>query len=110
MPATVDSAELQNLLTTIDPGARLVPPRIHRRVLREYFQVSGLGLTLPHRRGYPIDRDALLKLADTEELGLTADQASALPPTVLLLEQPSSGSVCSRRAGCPGTTAERTRG
>ena len=52
--------------------------------------MSGLGLTLPHRRGYPIDRDALLRLTSPAELDLTADKAAALPPSLLLVEQPST--------------------
>lgn len=87
---TTDRTQLQSLLWSVDPAALLASPRMLRRVLRDHFHVNGLGLSLPHRRGYPIDRDTLLRLATADELGLAPDQARALPPTVLLLEQPSS--------------------
>jgi hypothetical protein len=87
---TTDRIELQRALWSVDPAALLAPTRILRRVLREHFQVSGLGLTLPHRRGYAIARDALLQLASPAELGLSPEVAHTLPATVLLLEPPSS--------------------
>ncbi len=87
---TTDTLELQKVLWSVDAAALLAPGRIVHRVLRHHFQVGGLALQLPHRRGYPIDRTALLRLAEPAELGLLPEQAAALPPTVLLLEQPSA--------------------
>src|SRR5205085_2830973 len=74
------------LLAAADPAALLVPPRLLRRVIKHDRKITGLGLQVPHRKSYVIGRDALLALADRDELGLEPDRD--LPPTVLLLARP----------------------
>src|ERR1700687_2348587 len=80
--------ELQRLLTSVDPSALLVPPRLLPRVIKQHRQVGGLGLLVPHRKCYVIERNALLQYVSRGELGLAA--TAKLPEIVLLLVQPES--------------------
>src|SRR3954469_3386336 len=82
----LDAAELRRILQAADPAALLVPPRLLRRVIKHDRRLTGLGLQVPHRKSYVIGRDALLALADRDELGLEPDRE--LPSTVLLLARP----------------------
>src|SRR4051794_40123896 len=82
----LDAAELGHRLAVADPAALLVPPRLLRRVIKHDRRLTGLGLQVPHRKSYVIGRDALLALADRDELGVEPDRE--LPPTVLLLARP----------------------
>lgn len=82
----LDSAELRELLRAVDPAARLVSPRLLRRVIRRDRKLTGLDLRVPHHHCYVIGRDALLDLVTPEELGV--GPGDTLPPTVLLLVQP----------------------
>jgi hypothetical protein len=78
--------ELQRLLTSVEPGALLVPPRLLRRVIKQHRKVGGIGLLVPHRKCFVIERDALLRYVTLDELGVPA--TAHLPGTVLLLVRP----------------------
>ncbi|HZY87057.1 MAG TPA: hypothetical protein VFE78_19635, partial [Gemmataceae bacterium] len=79
-------ADLERALTRAEPAALLVPPRILRRVIKKDRGLGGPGLQVPHRKGYVIGRDSLLRLADRDDLGLPADRE--LPATLLLFPRP----------------------
>ena len=49
-------AALDDALRLADPAALLVPPRILRRVIKHDAEISGIGLRVPHRKTYVIDR------------------------------------------------------
>lgn len=80
---TVD--ELERRVRQAEPDALLVPPRILRRVIKTHRELGGLGLRVPHRKSYIIDRESLLKIATPAELGLTEPPAA---DTVLLFPRP----------------------
>jgi hypothetical protein len=82
------AADLQCLVRQADPAALLVAPRILRRVIKQDRSLPGLGLQVPHRKSYVIARDALLRIAGPDELGLAPD--GPLPDTVLLLPHPDA--------------------
>ncbi len=90
MPATnavpLDLAELGRLLRAADPAALLVPPRLLRRVIKRDRKLTGWGLQVPHRKSYVVGRDALLALADRDELGVEPDRE--LPPQLILIAAP----------------------
>jgi hypothetical protein len=87
MPANgLSQDELQRLLTQLDPAVLLVPPRILRRVIKRDRGLTGLGLQVPHRKSYLIDRERLLTLADVGELGIEPNRA--LPPRLCLFPLP----------------------
>jgi len=81
-------AELQQALRAADPAAVLVPRRVLERLIQEQNQLSNLFRQVPHRKSYVIDRPTLYRFVDPDELGLEPDRL--LPPTVILLSQPSS--------------------
>src|SRR5581483_9571899 len=82
------AADLQKLLTDVDPGAILVPPRVLRRVIKQDCQLGGVGLQVPHRKTYTIARDALLAIADRTDLGVS--ETRDLPERVILLACPEN--------------------
>ncbi len=79
-------ADLEAALSAADPAALLVPPRILRRVIKKHSGLTGPGLQVPHRKSYVIGRDALLAVADRDDLGLKPDRE--LPETLLLFPTP----------------------
>src|SRR5438270_405621 len=79
-------AELDHRLRAADPAVMLVPPRLLRRIIKRDRKLAGVGLQVPHRKCYVIGREALLAIADRDDLGLEADRE--LPPTVVLLPRP----------------------
>src|SRR5207248_10532386 len=87
-PPFIETAELQRLLSSVDPAALLVPPRLLRRVIKQERGIPGLGLQVPHRKTYVVGRETLLAIAERDELGLAA--ATELPPTVVLLGCPET--------------------
>jgi hypothetical protein len=90
-------AELQRLLIQTDPAVLLVPPRILRRIIKRDRALTGLGLQVPHRKSYVLDRERLTRFADTKELGLEANRD--LPPTLLLLARPEQQHLAARERG-----------
>jgi hypothetical protein len=91
--ARFDEAELQRRLQGADGSVLLVPPRILRRVIKQHGKLTAIGLQVPHRKSYVIDRAALLEIADRVELGVEADRE--LPETVILLSSPSPERIAS---------------
>ncbi len=87
-PATVNlsTAELEQILRSVEPSVVLTPSRIMRRVIRMHRGVASFLRQPPHRKTYVIRSEELLSLVDREELDL-ADK-HALPPTVLLIVRP----------------------
>jgi hypothetical protein len=80
------AAELQRLVTQVEPVALLVPPRILRRVIKKDRELTGPGLQVPHRKSYVVSRDRLLNIVAEDELDL--EPSRELPPTLLLLPRP----------------------
>ncbi len=74
---------LRDLLQSIEPAALLVEPRILRRVIRLDRRLAGLGLFVPHRKTYTIERDRLLAFVDWAELELPP--GADLPRSVILI-------------------------
>ena len=74
---------LRELLQSIEPAALLVEPRILRRVIRLDRRLAGLGLFMPHRKTYTIERDRLLAFVDWAELELPP--GADLPRSVILI-------------------------
>jgi hypothetical protein len=87
-PPRIDVAQLEQALLAADPAVCLAPPRILRRVIKADRRLVGLGLRVPHVKSYVIGREALLKLATRDELGLPPDRA--LSETVVLLVRPEA--------------------
>ena len=81
--ATLDTAELQRILTALEPRAYLLAPRLLRRLIKQDREVSGLGLQVPHHRSYVATRDSVLRSLDHAELGLPANHE--LPPVCILI-------------------------
>ncbi len=88
--------ELEGILQRTDPSVLLVPPRILRRVIKQDRGLSGLGLQVPHYKSYVLGRDALLRIADRDELRIAPGRE--LPETVILLPQPDPSRLRSRSA------------
>jgi hypothetical protein len=78
--------ELQHRIKQVEPAAFLVPPRLLRRVIKHHRKIGGIGLLVPHSKGYGIDRDSLLACVAPTRLGL--DQSAQVPPFVYLLARP----------------------
>ena len=94
---TIDQARLQDALRAVDPAALLLPRRILRRVIKRHRGLGGLGLSVPHRKSYVLERDELLRLATSDELEI-ADPAK-LPATLCLLQQPYALELSQMPAG-----------
>jgi hypothetical protein len=76
---------LEGILRATEPAARLVAPRVLRRVIRRHARLPGFGLRVPHRKSYVIPREPLLEIADRDELGFLPQED--LPRRVILLER-----------------------
>lgn len=85
-PTDLALEDLERLLAQADRTARLVSARILRRVIKHDCKISGLGLTVPHRKSYVIASDRLLRLADRDELSLKP--GDEVPGLVILLARP----------------------
>jgi hypothetical protein len=83
------AVELEQALTDADPAVLLLPPRLVCRIIKQHRQLSGLGLQVPHRRCYVIERTALLRIAGPQELGLLPGRE--LPSPVMLIAHPNMG-------------------
>ncbi len=79
-------AELQRAIRTADPRARLVLPRILRRVIKQDCGLTGFAFRVPHRKSYVIDRQSLLNIVEPDEIGI---DARVLPDKVILIAQPN---------------------
>jgi hypothetical protein len=92
--AFLDVADLERRLRQAEPAVRLVPERLLRRVIKRHNNLPGLGLQVPHRKSYVIDRDALLPLVERGEVPAEEN----LPSTVMLLARPDAGDLAGRPA------------
>src|SRR5262249_44147878 len=79
-------ADVEEIVLRTDPALVLVSPRILRRVIKQDRGISSIGMQVPHYKSYVIGRDALLRIAGRDELGLPAGRE--LPETVVLLPRP----------------------
>ncbi len=86
--ARISLPELERALASVEPAARLVLPRLLRRVIRLHASLPGMGFRVPHGKTYVIPRKALLEIADRSEIGFGPTED--LPEDVILLERPSS--------------------
>ena len=89
MAAVADQLTLETLretLQAIEPAALLVEPRILRRVIRLDRRLAGLGLFVPHRKSYTIERDRLLAFVERAELDLPPGEE--LPRALILIARP----------------------
>ena len=89
--------ELDRAVKSVEPAARLVPPRLLRRVVRVHAPLPGLGFRVPHGKTYVISQQALLEIAERDEIGF--DPAEVLPDNVILLERPGSEMLQQRSRG-----------
>jgi hypothetical protein len=85
-PLGITVTELKQLLKAVEPGVLMIRPRILRRVIKHHLHIPGLGLQVPHRKSFVIDRESLLKKASLSELGLTP--GCELPAILTLLNEP----------------------
>ena len=84
--ARISLAELERALGAVEPAARLVLPRLLRRVVRLHTSLPGMGFRVPHGKTYVIPQKALLEIADRSEIGFGPSEE--LPDDVILLERP----------------------
>jgi hypothetical protein len=80
-------AELQRTLTSVEPAAVLVPPRVIEAIIRQVLKLGGLVWSVPHSQSWIVDRTLLFRHVDQADLALPPDQI--LPSTVILLCWPS---------------------
>lgn len=80
-------AELQRTLTSVEPAAVLVPPRVMEAIIRQVLKLSGMVWSVPHAQSWIVDRTLLFRHVDQADLVLATDQV--LPATVILLSWPS---------------------
>ena len=85
--APLTLAQLDEALRHADPTALMVSPRLVRRVIKEHAGLGGIGLRVPHRKTYVIQREALLAIVDRVDLDLADD--APLAETVILIARPS---------------------
>ncbi len=85
----IDLTTLRQTLQAVEPAVLLIEPRILRRVIKQDRRLAGLGLHVPHRKAYTIQRDRLLVIADRAELDLAP--GDDLPRKVILLAHPTDG-------------------
>ena len=95
--ARISLPELERALGSVEPAARLVLPRVLRRVVRMHASLPGMGFRVPHSKTYVIPQAALLEIADRDEIGF--GPAESLTDDVILLERPNSETLEERPRG-----------
>jgi hypothetical protein len=80
--------ELSRILRDTDPAAVLVNRPVLDRVIQNVTGVAWVVWQVPHGHCFVVDRSALYKYAEPEELNLPHDYN--LPAAVLLLERPTA--------------------
>jgi hypothetical protein len=78
--------ELQRALTSVQPAAVLVPPRVMEHVVRHSLQLSPMTWSVPHTGSWVAERTVLYRYVDHAELPLAPEQL--LPNIVVLLAWP----------------------
>jgi hypothetical protein len=96
-PAFLTVDELERRVKRVEPAAILVPPRLLRRVIRQHRKIGGFALLVPHRKGYGLDREALLNCVVPAELGLATD--AQLPPYAYLMVRPNPDRLAKQTCG-----------
>lgn len=81
IPKPFSIAVLRTTIEKVAPDARLVDPRVIRRVIRLDRRLTALGFRAPHSKTYTIESTRLLAFVDQTELG---SQAKLGPVTILL--------------------------
>ncbi len=86
-PRHLSLAELDQSLRSVDPAVLLVQSRILRRVIKQTCGIGGLGLRVPHRKTFIIDRSRLLSIVEPNELppGVADPPPHVTPQEILLL-------------------------
>jgi hypothetical protein len=84
---SLNADELEQLVKRAEPAAFLVPPRLLRRAIKQHRQLGSLAVLVPHRKGYVIDRESLLKCVAPEELCVASD--AELPAYAFLMVRPA---------------------
>ena len=79
-------AEGQLALQQVDSSAYLVLPRILRRLVLQFREVTGLSWHVPHRKCYVVSREQLLRFVAPDELGV--EQVQTIPEQVILISRP----------------------
>jgi hypothetical protein len=95
--ARISLPELEEALASVEPAARLVLPRLLRRVVRLHTSLPSLGFRVPHSTTYVIPQTELLEYADRSEIGF--GPSAMLPDEVILLERPNSETLEERPRG-----------
>ncbi|MGD0516645.1 MAG: hypothetical protein ABSA26_03850 [Thermoguttaceae bacterium] len=93
----ITPAELERAIRTADPRARLILPRILRRVIKQDCGLTGFAFRVPHRKSYVIDRQSLLNIVAPEEVGI--DAGGILPDKLILIAQPDPRKLLETSAG-----------
>jgi hypothetical protein len=79
-------AELQRALTSVQPAAVLVPPRVMEHVVRQALELSPMTWTVPHASSWIAEKTVLWRYLDHGDLPLAPEQL--LPTPLLLLAWP----------------------
>ena len=79
--------ELKAALASVDPAAVLVKSRFLRRVIRLDRDLPGLGLHVPHRKSYVLDRERARTFIQPDEAPEL--HAAGTPSVVILLAGPA---------------------
>ncbi len=77
--------ELQRAIRAAEPRARLILPRILRRVIKQDCGLTGFAFRVPHRKSYVIDARSLMNIVEPEEIGINAQVLSG---KLILIAQP----------------------
>ncbi len=77
---------LKQVAESIEPGVVVVEPWMMRRIIRLDGRVLGFGRRQSRHETYPIERNRLLALIDSRELGLTAP--GSMPERLVVLAEP----------------------
>ena len=78
--------KLKQFAESVEPGVVVVEPWILRRIIRLDGRVLGFGQLLSRRETYPIERNRLLALVDSRELGVTSP--GSMPERLVVLAEP----------------------
>lgn len=77
---------LEQYAQSVEPGVLIVEPRMFRRIIRLDRRIQGFPQLLSRRETYPIERNRLLALVDSRELGVRS--AGSMPERLVLLARP----------------------
>jgi hypothetical protein len=94
---TIDVAELERAVRAVEPGARLVPPRVLRRAIRHDRKLAPIGPRVPHRKSYVLHGDVAGRVVEPDELGLGPGENP--PRDLVLLARPDPEGLQARPRG-----------